>query len=48
MCVSISSLRESLEVSVRHSCQEGVCHTVAFAIYIKKYLKSKEELYNLK
>jgi succinate dehydrogenase/fumarate reductase-like Fe-S protein len=48
MCVWRSSLRESLEVSVKHSCQEGVCHTVAFAIYIKKYLKAKEELSNLK
>jgi hypothetical protein len=26
-----------------HYIKQGVCHTVAFAIYIKKYLKAKEE-----
>ncbi len=30
------------------SCNKGVCHTVAIAIYIKKYLKAKEELWKLK
>jgi hypothetical protein len=28
--------------------QQGVCHTMAFAIYIKKYLKAKEELWKFK
>jgi hypothetical protein len=28
--------------------QQGVCHTVTFAIYIKKYRKAKEELWKLK
>jgi hypothetical protein len=28
--------------------KQGVCHTVAFAIYIKKFLKAKEELWKLK
>jgi hypothetical protein len=27
---------------------KGVCHTVALAIYIKAYLKAKEELWKLK
>ncbi len=27
--------------------EQGLCHTVAFAIYIKKYLKAKEELWKL-
>ncbi len=28
--------------------KQEVCHTVAFAIYIKKYLKAKDELWKLK
>jgi hypothetical protein len=28
--------------------KQGVCHSGAFAIYIKKYLKAKEELWKLK
>jgi hypothetical protein len=28
--------------------QQGVCHTVAFAIYMKPNLKAKEELWKLK
>jgi hypothetical protein len=28
--------------------QQGVCHTAALPIYIKKYLKAKEELWKLK
>jgi len=28
--------------------KQGVCNIVAFAIYIKKYLKAKEELWKLK
>jgi len=27
---------------------KGVCHTVALAIYIKKYLKANEELWKFK
>jgi hypothetical protein len=27
---------------------KGVCHTCGLAIYIKKYLKAKEELWKLK
>jgi hypothetical protein len=28
--------------SLRYIITRGVCHTMAFAIYIKKYLKAKE------
>jgi hypothetical protein len=28
--------------------KQGVCHTVALPIYIKKYFKAKEELWKLK
>jgi len=28
--------------------KQGVCHTVALAIYIKKYLKANEELWKFK
>jgi hypothetical protein len=28
--------------------KQGMCHTVALPIYIKKYLKAKEELWKLK
>jgi len=28
--------------------KQGVCHTMAFAIYIKKYFKAKEELWKYK
>jgi hypothetical protein len=31
-----------------HKLEQGVCPTVAFAIYIKKYLKAKDELWKLK
>ncbi len=31
-----------------NSINKGVCHTVALPIYIKKYLKAKEELWKLK
>jgi hypothetical protein len=27
--------------------EQGVCHIVALAIYIKKYLKAKEELWKI-
>jgi hypothetical protein len=30
------------------SATRGVCHIVAFAIYIKMYLKTKEDLWKLK
>jgi hypothetical protein len=28
--------------------KQGVCHTIRLAIYVKKYLKAKEELWNIK
>jgi hypothetical protein len=35
-------------INLKHQ-QQGVLHTVAFAIYyIEKYLKAKEELWKLK
>jgi hypothetical protein len=30
-------------LQTKHHVNKGVCHIVAFAIYIKKYLKAKEE-----
>jgi hypothetical protein len=35
-------------LNVTQPYKQGVCHIVAFAIYIKKYLKAKEELWKLK
>jgi hypothetical protein len=32
----------------KHKIKQGVCHTSGLAIYIKKYLKVKEELWKLK
>jgi hypothetical protein len=31
-----------------NTIKQGVCHTMALPIYIKKYLKAKEELWKLK
>jgi hypothetical protein len=35
-------------LNVTTQYKQWVCHIVAFAIYIKKYLKAKEELWKLK
>jgi hypothetical protein len=35
-------------VATSQTWKQGVCDTVAFAIYIKKYLKAKQELWKFK
>jgi hypothetical protein len=36
------------EIYSKTQKKQGVCHTVALAIYIKKYLKANEELWKFK
>jgi hypothetical protein len=50
LCVIISCAEITCfsSINLKHQ-QQGVLHTVAFAIYyIEKYLKAKEELWKLK
>ncbi len=46
---SVTVHRSRVEkLAITKHVQQGVCHTCGLAIYIKKYIEAKEELWKLK
>jgi hypothetical protein len=47
-CPALSLLYKDEAIFEQYIQRQGVCHNCGLAIYIKKHLKAKEELWKLK